>query len=594
MSDNPPPTTKGLFYFEILGRSIAVSRLTYQLALGVIVGALTGLVAVVFRMAAILGHEHFFPYRYEEGSLVLFTRDSLMRVVTPVIGGAICGVLLFKFGKFSGSHSIPAILRAVASGRTHFKPRVGIPPALAIVTLATGGSAGPEGPIAELGSLMGSLIGRWAKAPVKMMKTLIASGVAAGIAAVFNAPIGGVFFAIEVILRNYDVASFTPIVVAAVVASVIAQAALGSEGMALTIPALELRIADLPYFLVLGLICGGISVVYIYGIEWCHGRFQRLRVPMWMRPAIGGLMVGVIGLFAPLVMGEGYEWVQTVIDGDVELARIGWLLFLLVILKILATGLTLGSGNPGGSFAPAVFVGVMGGAAYGLLLKYLGLVDDATPFAVMGMAGLIAGALGAPITGIMIALGFGGATSLELLLALMGTVVMCMVVMQVQRNVSVYTLEFVRLGIDLDRARGADPLSLIGISSVMQTTGYETLQATMPVHEALERMKDSADRWFVVRRRDGRFLGIVSLHEMRLAIAEEELGRLLVLEDITDSFQPRLHPEMSIKDALESFGRSEAEVLPVCEGAKGDGELAGVLSRQDALDAYRRCADAMS
>jgi CIC family chloride channel protein len=293
-------------------------------------------------------------------------------------------------------------------------------------------------------------------------------------------------------------------------------------------------------------------------------------------------------------MGEGYEWVKSVIEGKEPLTQLGWLLLALVGLKIVVTGLTLGSGNPGGSFAPAVFVGVMTGAAYGGFLQSHGYVGAAMPFAVMGMAALIAGALGAPITGIMIALGFGGSTSLETLLALMTAVTACMAVMQIQRNVTVYTLEFVRLGIDLDRARGADPLSLVPVKQVMRTTGYEELAAKMPVCAALERLKGSAARWFVVRREGGRFVGIVSLHEMRLAIAEEELAHLLVLEDITDGFQPRLRPEMSIKDALGSFDACDAEVLPVCDGGQADARLAGVLSRQDALNAYRECADSMT
>lgn len=594
MSDSRVSSRKDELRIELFGRTFSVSRFVFLLLLGILVGALTGLVSVVFRLAAMAGHAHLFPFHYDENHMVLFTPDASLRVIMPMVGGLISGLLLFKIGKFTGSHSIPAILRAVASGRTHLKWRVAFPPSLALLTLTSGGSAGPEGPIAELGSVMGSQIGQVAKAPPRMMKTLIGSGVAAGISAVFNAPIGGVFFAIEVILRNYEVASFTPIVVAAVTSSVIARAALGSQGMALSIPAMSVHLDQLHFYLALGLLCGATSILFIYTLEWCRRRFQLLHLPLWSKPAIGGLVVGLIGLFMPLVMGEGYEWIQSVVDGEAPLTRHLGLLAGLVMLKIFATGVTLGSGNPGGSFAPAVFVGVMLGAAFGALLQNWGWIADVTPFAVVGMAAMIAGALGAPLTGIMIALGFSGSSSIEVLLALMSAVAICMFVMQFWSSVSVYTLEFVRLGIDLDRARGADPLSLVAVKSVMQTTGYEELPADMEVYEALERLKDSSARWFVVRRGDGEFVGIVSLHEMRLAIAEEELAHLLVLEDITDSFQPRLTPEMSIKEALSSFNSADVEVLPICDRGGDRMRLVGVLSRQDALNAYREFADSVT
>ncbi|MCL5270186.1 MAG: chloride channel protein [bacterium] len=602
MKDSSPLLPAHEMQFVLAGRTFRISRFFFLLIMGALVGALTGGVTVCFRLAAIKGEQLFFPAYHHAGLPEIWSLDALERMLMPAVGGLICGLILFRFGKFEGSHHIPAILRAVASGHIYFKLRMAVPSLLSIVTLASGGSVGPEGPIAEIGSVTGSQIGRLVKIPPKMVKPLIGAGVAGGIAAVFNAPIGGLFFAIEVILRDYEIASFTPIAVSAVVASVIAQFFLGDR-MAIAFPArLDISAHDLPFFALLGVVCGFLSILYIRGLGACHDQFHRIRIPMWLKPAIGGLCVGLIGLVFPNVMGEGYDWIRQVMRPETINPSEGWLrgaflqvgghwlapvcfLLVLMFLKILATSLSLGSGNPGGSFAPAIFIGVMGGAAFGMLLKELRWVPSQDAFAVMGMAGLIAGALGAPITAIMITLRHGG-NAPELLLPVMTTVALTVFVMQFSRNMSVYTLEFLRMGIDLDHARESDPLSLVRVQSVLHTSGFEELPGDIPVCEALERVKEGLARWFVVRGDGGQFAGIVSLHEMRMTISESELSHLLVQTDITDAFTPRLTPEMSLKDALAYFGASEAEVLPVFDSKARDAAFLGVISRQDALNAY--------
>ena len=621
MSDNTNSLLASGISFKIAGRRFHISRFAFLLILGAVVGAVTGGVTVVFRLAALKGEEWFFPYHGVASATDPQWWAMLRRLLMPAAGGLICGLLLFRIGRFEGSHSIPAILREVASGQNYFKARMAVPPALAIVTLATGGSVGPEGPIAEIGSVTGSQIGRWCRIPPHLIKPLIGSGVAAGISAVFGAPIAGIFFAIEVILRNYQIASFTPIAVASVVASVISQAALGDQ-TALTLPEVTTSMSELPLFALLGLICGFISIAYIHGLGRCHDLFARLRTPLWTRPMIGGLAVGLIGVFFPNIMGEGYEWMDQVLEpsrmhehyeglsealGGTGGAWVHAVLFLclLFVLKIIATGCTLGSGNPGGSFAPAIFIGVMAGAAFGILMGRTFGIENAAPYAIMGMAGLNAGALGAPITAIMITLRQGSGSS-EILLPVLTTVALSMFVMQWGRGVTVYTLGFLRLGIDLDRASARDPLSLMQVRSFMHTEGFDELPAAMPVHAALDRCKGVASRWFVVRDEVKGFCGIVSLHEMRVAIADHALGNLLLLNDITDAFLPRLHTEMSLKEALASFTSTEAEVLPVFESTapvkstgahrcgtaapggqtKAEAMFVGVLSRQDALNAY--------
>lgn len=567
---------------SLFGRTLLISRFTFLMVMGGVVGAATALVTVVFRLSAIHGEEIFFPFHGQPGQIRLFSFAALKRLCMPAVGGLICGVLIFKVGKFKGTHGIPAILRAVATGQSFFKLRMAIPSALATITLATGGSAGPEGPIAEIGSITGSVLGRSVGAPSKLTKTLIGSGVAAGIAAVFNAPVAGIFFAMEVILRNYEVASFTPIAIASVVASVITHAFLGDK-MAVTIGDLHVLRPEreLLFFALFGLICGGISIVFVRSLSLCHRGISKFSIPLWLKPALGGLAVGLIGLFLPQVMGEGYEWISHVIAQPTGIV----LLLLLLAFKILATGITLGSGNPGGSFAPAVFIGVMAGAAFGTFTTHMGWTDSAQPYAVMGIAGLISGAMGAPVTAIMITLR-NTAYRTDILLPLMTTVALCVYVVQRHRLGSVYTHDMLRSGIDLDRARQNDPLSLIKISSLSLLDNFEELPGPMKVCEALEQCKHSLSRWYLVRNNRQEFMGILAFHEMRMAIAEEDLGQLLVVADIVDTSIPRLHPELSLRDALSVFGNCDADVLPVFQTTETKAPFLGVISRQDVLNAY--------
>lgn len=582
MNGNFPQPPGSLIKITLFGRTFVISRFTLLMVMGGIVGAATALVTVVFRLSAIRGEQLLFPFYGEPGRFRLFSLAALQRLCMPAVGGLICGFLIFKIGKYKGTHGIPAILRSMAMGQSFFKLRMAIPSALATITLATGGSAGPEGPIAEIGSITGSVLGRSIGVPQKLNKTLIGAGVAAGIAAVFNAPVAGIFFAVEVILRNYEVASFTPIAIASVVASVITHAFLGDK-MAVNMGDLHVLRPEheLLFFAFFGLLCGLASIVYVRGLSLCHRGIGKLAIPLWLKPALGGLAVGLIGLFLPQIMGEGYEWISNVIAHPPGIV----LLLLLLSFKILATGITLGSGNPGGSFAPAVFVGVMGGAAFGAFTTRMGWTDSAQPYAVMGMAGLISGAMGAPITAIMITLR-NTAYRTDILLPLMTTVALCVYVVQRWRLGSVYTHDMLRSGLDLDRARQTDPLSLIKVSSINLVNNFEELPGSMKVCEALERCKRSLSRWFLVRDAHGEFAGILAFHEMRMAIAEEHLGQLLVVADLIDTSIPHLHPELSLREALAEFSNCDADVLPVFNSPDSKATFLGVISRQDVLNAY--------
>jgi CIC family chloride channel protein len=581
VSDPLPLSPHDKITVLLWGRSFRLSRFTYMLILGLLIGAITGTVAVLFRLAALYGERLFLPQ--EAQSTGSHAWMLLRRVAMPALGGLIGGVLLYRLGKFTGSHSIPAILRAVASGQIMLKLRMAVPPAVSIITMASGNSVGAEGPIAEIGSVLGSWMGRVVHAPPRMIKTLIGAGVAAGIAAVFNAPVGGVFFAVEVILRNYEVSTFTPIVTAAVVAAVISQVALGDHA-AIMLPHLnQIPMNELPWFAVLGGACGLVSIAYILLLSLTQRQFKKLTAcPQWLRPALGGLGVGLIGLGFPQVMGEGYGAVRQVL-GEPQLL---FVLCGLLVLKQLATCLSLGSGNPGGTFAPAVFQGAVLGMIFGQVLARFHLAQSAAPYAVVGMGGMIAAALGAPLTGIMIILRTSSADSAVLLLPLLCTVSLSLFVMQRWRGGSVYTHELLRGGIDLDRESRDSTLAQVTVSSILQNDGLTTLPAGLRVTKALERFSTAAGRWFVIVDEQGDFKGIIGLHDLRMAIADADLGALLVIGDLLEPIARRVTPEMNLLQVMNAFRTAETDVLPVFTALEASGRFAGVVTRQRVMETY--------
>ena len=323
-------------------------------------------------------------------------------VLAPVVGGLLYGPLVYRFAREARGHGVPEVMNAVSQRGGRIPGKVAVVKALAsALCIGSGGSVGREGPIVQIGSALGSRLGQLFKLPEARLKILVACGAAGGIAATFNAPIAGVFFALELLLVNFAAEAFGLVVLSSVTASVIGRALLGDESF-LHLPEFELR-NPLEYlsYAVLGLAAGVVGVVFtrvLYAVEdACDWGW---RGPEWARPAVGGLLLGGLLLVLPQMYGVGYPVLQAGVEGRYALG----FLVLLLLAKMLATSLTIGIGGSGGVFAPSLFCGAMFGAAFGDVLQHVapGVTGSIGAYALVGMGAVFAGAARAPITGVLI------------------------------------------------------------------------------------------------------------------------------------------------------------------------------------------------
>lgn len=374
-------------------------------------------------------------------------------LAVPVLGGLLYGPLVARFAPEARGHGVPEVMLAVARQGGRIRPRVAVVKSLAsALCIGTGGSVGREGPIVQIGSALGSVAGQRLGFGADRMRLLVACGAAAGVAATFNAPVAGVFFALEVILRDFEVEAIGMVVLSAVAASVVGRLALGSAPF-LALPAFRVvSLVELGLYAALGALAAVVGIAFVrvlYGMEDLADEVWR--GPDWARPAAGGVLLGVLLLLVPQMYGVGYPVLERAVDGrEVLLALVG-----LLVAKVLATSLTLAIGGSGGVFAPSLFTGAMLGAAFGTVAHAAlpALTAPAGAYAVVGMAAVFAATARAPIAAVLIVFELTG--DYAIILPLMLAVAVAAGLANALTADTVYTLKLRRRGIILPRERTA-------------------------------------------------------------------------------------------------------------------------------------------
>lgn len=573
-----------------------------------IVGLVMGLVATLFRWMILRSHLFFQGGHAGERGRLPFVPglppmrwDTVVQALLPALGGLIVGFLIYKLLQLRGGHGVPSVMKSVATGQVNLPASMAIKSATSPVTITTGGSAGPEGPIVEIGAVVGSLIGSRAHARRDQMGTLVGCGTAAGIAAVFGAPMGGVVFALELIMRDLHVRKFAPVVVAAVIASITSSALLPNDPAFARLPVETLQTIQPSGFLVLqfailGLVCAFVGVLLITALYWMHDFCHAMRIPLWIKPALGGLAVGIVGLKAPGVLGEGYETVNELILAHgmphQEIASMVVVLLVLCVLKIFVTSITLGSGGTGGSFAPAMVAGAFIGAAVGLLADRLmpTTAPDPRIFALVGMAGVVSSALGTRLGAMFIIFEVSGG-HYNLVLPLMITVALSALVTARMKKGSVYTLSLLRDGFDVEEeGRGArDPLRHVSVTDIM-ARDFVALPPDASLPRILDLLGETDVDAFVVTDASGDLRGVISTNDLRSVINLGAIGEAaFIAQDIADTHAPVLLPDSTANRALEIFGSSDTEGIPVVAG-KGSRKVVGMIYRGQVLRAFRQAA----
>ena len=500
-------------------------------------------------------------------------------VGAPVVAGLLYGPLVHFFAREARGHGVPEVMYAVARRGGRIAPQVaGVKALASALCIGGGGSVGREGPIVQIGSALGSTLGRVVRVPEPRMKMLVACGAAGGIAATFNAPLAGVFFAMELILVDFAAQSFGMVVLAAVTASVIGRAALGDAAF-LTLPAFTVdHVAEYGFFAVLGLAAGGVGVLFtrvLYAVEdLCDALW---RGPEWLRPAVGGIALGLLLLVLPQMYGVGYPVLNAGVAGTYA---IGFLLVLLVA-KVLATSLTIGIGGSGGVFAPSLFIGAMLGSAFGEVLQLLapGTAGPVGAYGLIGMGAVFAGAARAPITAVIIMFELTG--EYTIILPLMAAIVLATGVSHGLSRDTIYSLKLRRRGIDLDTRHETAPRSqTLGVTEVM--TGVPpAVPETSSLSEAARFLAQSADGVLPVCGSGRQYLGVVTSRAVAEALADGRHDRDLV-RDVVE-FPPTVDATNRLQEGIVALDVSGGSALPVLD--PGHEEVVGWLTLHGALAA---------
>lgn len=553
-------------------------------ALALAVGAGAGLGAIVFRWLIrsftrmFSGHGDYSVAGHAANAYVPWLGMWFV-LVAPVLGGLVYGPLVDRFARETRGHGVPEVMLSVAQRGGRIAPRVAVIKSLAsALCIGCGGSVGREGPIVQIGSALGSALGRWARVAEERLRVLVACGAAAGIAATFDAPLAGVFFAMELILREFTVESFGVVVLAAVTASVIGRAVLGDAAF-LQLPAFHVH-HPVEYLLYagLGLSAGAVGVGFtriLYLTEdVCDWAW---RGPEWLRPGVGGLLLGGLLLGLPQMYGVGYPVLENAIGGRYA---IGFLLLLLAG-KMVATSLTIGIGGSGGVFAPSLFMGAMFGTAFGLLVHHLapGLTGPVGAYGLVGMGAVFAGAARAPITAVIIMFELTG--EYTIILPLMLAIASATLISRMVSGDTIYTLKLRRRGIHLD-APPVNPLATTPVAEVMEPVP-EPLPDSTPLNRAARLLALSEHGVLPVTDATGAYRGTITARAAAQALTDDGQTQQTV-GDLTELPVP-VTAGQPIADALQILVSGHGTGLPVLDETKT--ALVGWITHQRALTALR-------
>jgi CIC family chloride channel protein len=551
----------------------------------VIVGVGAGLGAVLFRRLI----EGVQALSYEGLGGLLERIAPFHLLIIPALGGAIFGPLIYRFAREAKGHGVPEVMEAVALRGGRIRPQVALIKALASsICIGTGGSVGREGPIAQIGSALGSSIGQWLRLSDERIRNLVACGAAGGIAATFNAPIAGSLFALEVILGQFHTVYFGAVVISAVIADVIAHLFEG-DLRAFAVPEYSMVSPwELLFYVLLGVLAALLSFAFARLLYVSEDLWDRLPFPEYLKPVLGGLLLGGLGILTfkingfPRIFGVGYDSITQALFGELTLQ----LTLALLFFKMLATWITLGSGGSGGVFAPSLFMGAMLGEGFGQIVHrfFPSITAPAGAYALVGMAAFFSGAAHAPVTAILILFEMTG--TYRIILPLMLATVMSTLITRLISRESIYTLKLSRRGIHLQQGQDIDVMQGITVGEAM-TTELEVVPLDMALEDLMEEFDRTHHHGFPVVDKQGLFAGVVSIRDLEQARERGPLAGKTVADIAAQTNLLLAYPQEPMWKALHRLASRDVSRLPVVEH-EGSRKLVGVVRRGDIIQAYNK------
>lgn len=612
------------------GRRVGLRQDWYLIVVAAGIGTVTAFGAIAF-VSLLHGAEH--AIADLSGTIPWWTLPVL-----PMIGALLTGLIVHFFAREARGHGVPEVMDSLYRKGAMIRPRVAAVKSIASVcTIGSGGSAGAEGPIVQIGSAIGSGLAQLLRVPRDHGATLLGCGAAAGIASVFNAPIAGVVFVLEILLRDFSLRTFTPIVVASVFSTATTQAWYGENDAIFAVSGrlanYQFTMIELPSYLLLGLVCGGLAVLFTRTLYATEDLYEKVKLHPIIKPVTGALALGILGVIylqlagagggqgtLPPFFGNGYETIRALlsplsygigfedaaaftaanvpvvvgeVSGIIEPIQTSLLfLGLLVGLKLIATACTLGSGGSGGVFAPSLFLGAGAGAFIGVLLEKVGLLPTGgspAAYALVGMAATVAGATHAPLTAILIL--FELTRDVYVLLPIMLAAVVATIFAQVLMRDSIYSLKLRRRGVLIGIAADLTILRRLTARDVAPHPA-STVGPDEPLSVLFERRDGEHAVDFVVTDHDGDYLGMVTAQEMRTALIEREAIPYLVVSEVMRRDLPTVSPGETLDQVLEKFSKHDVASLALVDDQSPTRVVLGLITRGRLMQRYQRALSA--
>ncbi|MBW2602738.1 MAG: chloride channel protein [Deltaproteobacteria bacterium] len=515
----------------------------YLSLLAILIGILGGYGAVLFRFA-IKAAQYGFYQNTRDFLTFAHTLPFYFKIGLPALGGLLVGPIIYFGAHEARGHGVPEVMEAVALRGGRICSRVALVKILASgISIGSGSSVGREGPIVQIGASIGSTLARVLKVPRDREKTMVGCGAAAGIAATFNAPIAGVLFAIEVLLGDFGLSTFSP---------------------------------------VLGIAAGVIALLFIISLYKCEDLFNALKIPDYLKPALGGLLLGCLLCKWPHVFGVGYGAVNLSLKNQLPVL----LLFSLIFVKILATSITLGSGASGGIFAPSLFIGAMTGGFFGFCVNEFFPLFTASSgaYALVGMGAIVAGTTHAPITAILIIFELTG--DYGIILPLMLSCILSTITTTSLNHGSIYTIKLLRRGIDISEGWEQNILRTLCVREIMSNQ-VVTIPESMHLVDIINTLKIYNVSYLHMVNGSEELTGIISFRDIRPLLQEDTLERSVIARDIATSDVFTVRASDNVQLALERMGRRGISQLPVVAEDSAI-KVIGTVNKKDVLAAYEK------
>ncbi len=539
---------------------------------GAVVGVFAGLAAVALRLSLAAMLEFFQPYRQYAWAFIL-----------PGIGALLSFLFLDKVMREGAGHGVPEVIYAVSRRGGLLRLRSTFSRLISsFLTIASGGSAGPEAPVVMSGSAIGSNIAKFLGLNDRQRMTLVGCGTAGAIASIFHAPVAGLIFSVEIILGEWKFVNIIPITIAAVAGAQISEAIIPKKELFQHHP-FSIFTGDILGSIGLALFTAMISVIFTRILREVGALAKRTPVSPWLRAMIGGCTVGTMGIFMPMVLGEGYHPIIEMVDGTFPMAF--WLIFIGIFLKIFATAITLGWGGSGGIFAPCLLIGSLTGLVFYKAMIFVfpnAAVASEGAYALLGMAGIMSGVMQAPLSSIFLIAEITGGYEAILLLLLVSSI--SSTLSHIIEPSSFYFKDLIERGEFMRPGTDARILSDLSLNEIIDTN-YTTVSENMIFKDFINQIRNSdRNHYPVISDKTGDYLGMIRVSNIRKYALDPAFYDMIFLNQIMDTDMVTASFDDNLRDVLEFMETFNIDHIPVVDHHI----FSGMISKARILDLYRR------